>query len=126
MLAVLPDLFDWRLRERDRPTQRVRQDLRRLRHRSYVTGEIDLAAVQGRGVGEGPRAEPADVVPRNHLEVRAWPEGRGQRVALETVGRQQILHEEHRTQDHMRREAEAAHGFLDAPFVVEVRDARPR
>src|SRR5258708_22149703 len=25
----------------------------------------------------------------------------------------------------MRREAEAAHGFLDAPLVVEVRDARP-
>src|SRR6516225_7156796 len=45
-LAVLPDLFDWRLRERNRPTQRLRQDLRRLRHRSYVTGEIDLAAVQ--------------------------------------------------------------------------------
>ncbi len=44
-LAVLPDLFDWRLRERNRPTQRLRQDLRRLRHRSYVTGEIDLAAV---------------------------------------------------------------------------------
>src|SRR5260221_4356370 len=25
----------------------------------------------------------------------------------------------------MRREAEAAHGFFDAPLVVEVRDARP-
>src|SRR5437879_9465985 len=25
----------------------------------------------------------------------------------------------------MRREAEAAHGFLDAPLVVEVRDTRP-
>jgi hypothetical protein len=25
----------------------------------------------------------------------------------------------------MRREPEAAHGFLDAPLVVEVRDARP-
>ena len=66
-LAVLPDLFDWRLRERNRPTQRLRQDLRRLRHRSYVTGEIDLAAVQGGGVGERARAEPADVVHRNHL-----------------------------------------------------------
>src|SRR6185295_7964331 len=43
-VAVLPDLFDWRLRERNRPAQRLRQDLRRLRHRSYVTGEIDLAA----------------------------------------------------------------------------------
>ena len=43
MLAVVQDLFDWRLRERNRPTQRVRQDLRRLRHRSYVAGEIDLA-----------------------------------------------------------------------------------
>jgi hypothetical protein len=42
----LPDLFDWRLRERNRPAQRPRQDLGRLRHRSYVTGEIDLAAVQ--------------------------------------------------------------------------------
>src|SRR6476620_4233609 len=30
-----------------------------------------------------------------------------------------------KTQDHMRGEAEAAHGFLDAPLVVEVRDARP-
>src|SRR4029077_12016813 len=38
---------------------------------------------------------------------------------------QEVLHEEHRTQYHMRREAEAAHGFLDAPLVVEVRDARP-
>src|SRR5712671_6367880 len=65
--AVLPDLFDWRLRERNRPAQRLRQDLRRLRHRSYVTGEIDLAAVQGGGVGERARAEPADVVHRDHL-----------------------------------------------------------
>jgi hypothetical protein len=125
ILAVLPDLFDWRLRERNRPTQRLRQDLRRLRHRSYVTGEIDLAAVQGRGVGERARAEPSDIVHRNHLQLRAWPERPGQGVALETVGRQEVLHEEHRTQDHMRREAEAAHGFLDAPLVVEVRDARP-
>src|SRR5207244_9080502 len=39
--------------------------------------------------------------------------------------RQEVLHEEHRTQDHMRGEAEAAHGFLDAPLAVEVRDARP-
>src|ERR1700720_753021 len=66
-LAVLADLFDWRLRERNRPTQRLRQDLRRLRHRSYVTGEIDLAAVQGGGIGERARAEPTDVVHRNHL-----------------------------------------------------------
>src|SRR5260221_9141132 len=55
-LAVLPDLFDWRLRERNRPTQRSRQDFRRLRHRSNVTGEIDLAAVQCRGIGERARA----------------------------------------------------------------------
>src|SRR6202041_2173085 len=67
ILAVLPDLFDWRLRERNSPAQRLRQDLRRLRHRSYVTGEIDLAAVQGGGMGERSRAEPADVVHRNHL-----------------------------------------------------------
>src|SRR6202043_1817538 len=50
ILAVLPDLFDWRLRERNRPTQRLRQDLRRLRHRSYLADEIDLAAVQGSGI----------------------------------------------------------------------------
>src|SRR5947208_7994574 len=61
ILAVLPDLFDWRLCERNRTAQRTCQDLRSLRHRSYVTGEIDLAAVQGRGVGERARAEPADV-----------------------------------------------------------------
>src|SRR5579862_9748930 len=66
-LAVLPDLFDWRLRERNRPTQGLRQDLRRLRHRSYVTCEIDLAAVQGSGIRERARAKPADVVHRNHL-----------------------------------------------------------
>jgi hypothetical protein len=47
--------------------RRLRQDLRRLRYRSYITGEIDLAAVQGGGVGERARAEPADVVHRNHL-----------------------------------------------------------
>src|ERR1700720_882344 len=58
ILAVLPDLFDRRLRERNRPTQRLRQDLRRLRHRSYVTGEIDLAAVQRGGVSERTRAAP--------------------------------------------------------------------
>src|SRR5712671_43099 len=58
-LAVLPHLFDWRLRECNRPTQRLRQDLRSLRHRLYVTGEIDLAAVQGDGVGERARTEPA-------------------------------------------------------------------
>src|SRR5713226_2923611 len=67
ILPVLPDLFDWRLGERNRPTQRLGQDLRRLRHRSYVTGEIDLAAVQSGGVGERVRAEPANVVHRNHL-----------------------------------------------------------
>src|SRR5882762_8554434 len=67
IVAVLPDLFDWRLSERNRPTQRLRQDLRRLWHRSYVTGEIDLAAVQGSGIGERTRAEPADIVHRNHL-----------------------------------------------------------
>src|SRR5260370_193521 len=44
ILAVLLDLFDWRLRERNRPAQRLRQDLRRLRHRSYVTAETDLPA----------------------------------------------------------------------------------
>src|ERR1700691_3568832 len=123
LLAVLPDLFNWRLRECNRPAQSLRQDLRRLRHRAYVTGEIDLAAVQGGGVGERARAEPADVLHRNHLELRAWPERPGQRGALETEGRQQILHEEHRTQDHMRGEAQAAHGFLDAPLVVKMRDA---
>src|SRR6266404_4890574 len=125
ILAVLPDLFDWRLRERNRPTQRLRQDLRRLRHRAYVTGEIDLAAVQGGGLGERARAEPADVVHRNHLQLRAWPERPGERGALETEARQEVLHEEHRTQDYMRRETEAAHGFLDAPLAVEVRDSRP-
>src|SRR5580704_5230658 len=52
LLAVLSDRFDWRLRERNRPAQRLRQDFRRLRHRSYFTGEIDLAAVQCRGIGE--------------------------------------------------------------------------
>src|SRR5579863_3623371 len=124
-LAVLPDLFDWRLRERDRPTQRLRQDRRRLRHRSYVTGEIDLAAVQGGGVRERPRSEPADVFYRNHLQLRAGRERPRQRGALETERRHQILHEEHRTQNHTRGEAEAAHGFLDAPLVVEVRDTRP-
>src|SRR5438132_8667455 len=67
ILAVLPDLFDWRLRERNRPTQRFCKDLRRLRHRSYVTGEIDLAAVQGGGVGARARAEPAAIVHRTHL-----------------------------------------------------------
>src|SRR4029077_10789462 len=65
IVAVLPDLFDWRLHERNRPTQRLRQDLRRLQHRSYVPGEIDLATVQAGGVGERTRAEPADVVHRN-------------------------------------------------------------
>ena len=72
VLAVLPNLFDWRLNERNRSTQRLRQDLRRLRHRSYVTGEIDLAAVQGRGVGERARAEPADVVARQS-SAASWP-----------------------------------------------------
>src|SRR5690349_22754656 len=56
LLSVLPDLFDWRLREGNRPTQRLCQGLRRLRHRSYVAGEIDLAAVQDSGIGEGARA----------------------------------------------------------------------
>src|SRR5207247_469260 len=85
ILAVLPDLFDWRLRERNRPTQRLRQDLRRLWHRSYVTGEIDLAAVHGGGVGERARAEAAAVVHRNHLPLRARPPRPGQRTAWATV-----------------------------------------
>src|SRR5437899_7640694 len=109
ILAVLPDLFDWRLRERNRPNQRLRQDLRRLWHRSYVTGEIDLAAVQGGGFGERARAEPADVVHRNHLQLRAWSECRSQPGALEPVGAYQVFHDEDRTQDHKRGEAEAPH-----------------
>src|SRR2546427_3838712 len=71
ILAVLPDLFDWRLRERNRSTQRLPQDLRRLRHRSYVTGKIDLAAVQGGGAAERAGARPGHVVPRNPLLPRA-------------------------------------------------------
>ena len=106
-LAVLPDLFDWRLRERNRPTQRLRQDLRRLPHRSYVAGEIDLAAVQGSGVGERARTEPANVVDRNHLQLRALPERPSERGTLETERRYKVLHEEHRTQDHVGVEAEA-------------------
>src|SRR5437762_13418955 len=74
ILAVLPDLLDWRLRERKRPTQRRRQDLRRLRHRSYVTSEIDLAAVQGGGIGQRARADAADVVHRTRLQLRGLPE----------------------------------------------------
>src|SRR6516165_8691644 len=70
ILAILPDLLDWRLCELDRPTQRRCQNLRRLRHRSYITGEIDFAAVKGSGGGERSRAEPADVVHRNHLQLR--------------------------------------------------------
>src|SRR2546425_12920019 len=73
ILAVLPDLCDWRLRERNRPTQHLRQDLRHLRHRSYVTGEIDLAAVQRGGLREPARAEPAAVLHRNHLQLPAPP-----------------------------------------------------
>jgi transposase len=38
-----------------------------IAHRSYITGEIDLAAVEGGGIGERARAEPANVVHRNHL-----------------------------------------------------------
>src|SRR4029077_12205512 len=53
------------------------------------------------------------------------PERPGKRVALETERRHEVLHEEHRTQNYMRGETEAAHGFLDAPLVVEVQDARP-
>src|SRR5580692_11917726 len=67
ILVVLPDLFDWRLRERNGPTQRLGQDLRRLRHGSCVAGEIDLAPIQTSGIGERARAEPANVVYRNHL-----------------------------------------------------------
>ena len=60
-----------------------------------LTGEIDFAAVQGCGVGERARAEPPDIVHPNHLQLHARPERPGQRVALETVGRQEVLHEEH-------------------------------
>src|SRR5215469_17177339 len=66
LLAELPDLFDWRLREPNWPTQRLRQDLRRLRHRSYVSGKIDLAAVQGSSISERAHAQPANIVHRNH------------------------------------------------------------
>src|ERR1700719_1829788 len=59
-LAVLPDLFDWRLRERNRPTQRLCQDLRHLRHRSHITGDIDFATVQRGGVSKRACAAPAD------------------------------------------------------------------
>src|SRR5580704_19004914 len=59
LLAVLPDRFDWCLRERNRPAQRLRQEFRRFPHRSYITGEVDFPAVQGLGVGERARAEPA-------------------------------------------------------------------
>src|SRR5579871_6176730 len=123
-LAVLPYRFDWRLRERNWPAQPLCQGFCRLWHRSYVTREVDLAPVQGSGIGECPRAEPANVLHRNHLYFRVWPERPGQSGALKAEWRHQVLHEEHRTQDHMRGETEAAHGLLDAPLVVEVGDAR--
>src|SRR5258708_9503927 len=44
LLPVLPDLFDGRLRARNRPAQRPRPDRRHLRHRSYFTSDIDHAA----------------------------------------------------------------------------------
>src|SRR5258706_1623567 len=44
ILAELPDLFDGGLGEPNRATQRPCQDLRRVRHRSHVAGEIDVAA----------------------------------------------------------------------------------
>src|SRR5258708_12685526 len=59
LLAVLPDLFDWCLRECNRPTQRLRQDLRRFRHGSYVTGEIDPAALQRPAPPHPPPPPPA-------------------------------------------------------------------
>jgi hypothetical protein len=127
ILAVLLDLFDWRLCERNRPTQRLRQDLRRLRHRLYVIGEIDFATVQGNGVGE--RARPNQPMsstaiicslmpcPSAQASVEPWRLKGASRFSMKNTGR--------RTQDHMRGEAEAAHGFLDVPLIVEVRDARP-
>ena len=75
-----------RLREHNRPTQRLCQDLRRLRHRSHVTGDIDLAAVQGRGVGKARAPNQPMSLHCNHLQLRTRPECRGQRVALETEG----------------------------------------
>jgi hypothetical protein len=36
--------------------------IRFSQRRHDVTGEIDLAAVQGRGIGERARAEPADII----------------------------------------------------------------
>jgi hypothetical protein len=122
LLAVLLDLFNGRLRECNRSPERFRQNLRRLGHRSCVTGEIDLATVQGGGVSERARTEPANVVHRNHLQLRFWSERPRQRGALETEGCYQVFHEENRTQDHVRGEAEATHCFLDTPLAVEVRD----
>jgi hypothetical protein len=63
--------------------RRLRQDFRRLRHRSYITGEIDLATVHGSGSGERARAEPADVAHRNHLQLRVWPERPGVQFSTE-------------------------------------------
>src|SRR4029077_16876980 len=114
ILAVLPDRFDWCLRERNGPAQRLAQDRTRPGHRSYVADDIDLAAVQGGGVGERARAEPANVVHRDHLQLRIWRERPGQGGALETERCQQVLHEEHWTQDHMRGEADGAYGVFDA------------
>src|SRR4029077_14881579 len=77
---------------------------------SFVRRRRDRSRGGSRPRRRGTRARRSSPCPAPQSSAASCPARAPRRVALETVGLQEVLHEEHRTQNHMRGEAEAAHG----------------
>src|SRR5688500_9023328 len=123
VFAVFADVRDGDLDERNISSEAAAQMHDGVRYRQRVGREIDFTAIELVRVGESAGDIPADVVDRDHLQLEIRAHRRVNRVAIEEPGRQQVLHEEHGPENHVRRKAGRPNRFLDAELVVEVRNA---
>src|SRR5436190_14430529 len=123
VLAVGPHRRDRDLLVGDGLARQLAERGGRLRHGHRVARVFELDALELGRLGERLGAELPDVLDRDHLQLGLRLERGDQLVAVEEPGARQVLHEEHRPQDHVRRKAELLDRLLDAELVFEVGDA---
>ena len=95
-----------------------------LGHGERVAGEVDLASVEPAGVGEGPRAVHADVRARRSSGAR-WPACSAPKILspFRNQGARRFSMKNTGRRITCEGKPERADGLLDAPLVLEVRDA---